>query len=245
MKRERFPGSGARAGALALAAAAAAGCAGPAALTDWGAEHARGGIALSLAEIRRESGPRGTDLTFRLTASGVPRGARLALWHRSRGAKPVRVPGVYLADDGRLMSAQSGDEAELHATGLARGEAYDLGVSDADGMLRAFAKVIPFPLESRLGGRRVWAELASVRGEAWIMGGEGFKALEEVNAVLQRGEEVHLDVIPASPRGTFTRFLFPAAWFKSEAGSGVLKISAAGGTQELRLAWGASALKAE
>lgn len=231
--------------ALIAAGMLLSGCATTAALTEWGLEHARGGMTLGLVEVRREATPAGTDITFRLEGKHVPRGARLALWHRSRGSKPVRVPGVYLSDDGRLLSAQSGEEAELHATGLARGEAYDLAVSDQEGMLRAFVKVIPFPLESRLGGRRVWAELASVRGEAWVMAGEGFRPFEEINAVLQRGEELHLDVIPSSPKGTFTRFLFPATWFKTESGSGVLKISADGGTQELRLAWGPRALKAE
>ena len=242
MWRERFTGSTARTVAVA---ALMGGCAGAAPLTDWGPDHARGGVTVGLVEVKREATAAGTDITFRLQGRGVPPGGRMALWHRSRGASPVRVPGVYVTDDGRLLSSQTGEEAELHATGLARGEAYDLGVSDQDGLLRAFVKVIPFPLEFRLGSRRVWAELASVRGEAWIMGGEGFKSLEEVNAVLQRGEEVHLDVIPASPNGSFTRFLFPATWFKTEQGSGVLKIAADGGTQELRIAWGPRALKPE
>lgn len=236
---------GAARAALLAAGAALSGCATTAPMTEWGPEHARGNITVNLTEIRREASPAGTDITFRMTAKGVPQGGRLSLWHRSRGAPPVRVPGVYLSDDGRLLSGQSGEEAELHATGLARGEAYDLAVSDQRGTLRAFTKVIPFPLESKLGGRKVWAELASVRGEAWIMAGTGFKPMEEINAVLERGEEVHLDVIPASPRGSFTRFLFPATWFKTDTGSGVLKISADGGTQELRLAWGPKALAPE
>ncbi len=244
MWRERITGGAGR--ALTFAAAAAlAGCATTAPLTEWGPEHARGGVTLSLVETKRDATAAGTDITFRLEARGMPRGGRMALWHRSRGAAPVRVPGVYLSDDGRLLASQTGEEAELHATGLARGEAYDLAATDQAGTLRAFTKVIPFPLESRMGGRRVWAELASVRGEAWIMGGEGFKPFEDVNVVLRRGEEDHLDVIPAGPRGTFTRFLFPATWFKTSSGAGVLKIAAEGGMQELRLAWGPRALKPE
>lgn len=237
---------GARRAAALLAAAALAGCAGPTMTTRWGSEWATRGVRLVLEETARLKVEEKMDVIFRLRAEGVPKGVRLLVWHKSRGGRPVRVPGVYVGDDGRLISVKDRKEAELHAWGLARGESYDLGAISADETVRAYVKAIPFPLEARGPGRmRVWAELASARGDAWLVSGEGFEPGEEVNTVIMSGDEVHLDVVVASPVGTFSRVLFPAAWFRSPDGTGAWKATAKSGSVEFALGWGARALRPE
>jgi len=222
------------------------GCAGPTMTTKWGSEWATHDVSLTLEELRRDRVQGRTDIVFRLRATGVPKGVPLLLWHKSRGERPVRVPGVYIADDGRLTSVKDRQEAELHAWGLARGEAYDLGVAAEDGTVRAFIKATPFPLEARgPGGVRVWAELASARGDAWIVNGEGFRMAEEINTVMTAGDEVHLDVVIASPTGTFSRVLFPVAWFHQPDGTAGWKSTSKSGSVELSLGWGAHALRTE
>ncbi|MEK7475974.1 MAG: hypothetical protein AAB152_10135 [Candidatus Coatesbacteria bacterium] len=233
--------------AAALGAAVTlGGCAGPTMSTKWGSAWETHDVQLNLEELRREKVEGKVDVVFRLRATGVPKGRLLLLWHKSRGGRPVRVPGVYLADDGRLVSVKDRQEAELHAWGLARGEAYDLGAASEDGTVRAFIKVTPFPLEAKgPGGIRVWAELASARGDAWIVNGEGFRMAEEINTVMTSGEEAHLDVVMASPTGTFSRVLFPAAWFHEAGGMAAWKATAKSGSVELTLGWGDKALRAE
>jgi hypothetical protein len=214
--------------------------------TKWGSAWATRDVQLSIEELRRETVDGKVDVVFRLRATGAPKGQPLLLWHKSRGGTPVRVPGVYLADDGRLVSVKDRQEAELHAWGLARGEAYDLGASSDDGTVRAFIKVTPFPLEARGPGRvRVWAELASARGDAWIVNGEGFKMAEEINTVMTSGDEAHLDVVTASPTGTFSRVLFPVAWFHQTNGTATWKATAKSGAVDLTFGWGDKALRVE
>jgi hypothetical protein len=222
------------------------GCAGPTLTAKWGSDYATNEVRLDLEELRRERVEGKADVVFHLKAQGVPRGARLLLWHKSRGGRPVRVPGVYIPDDGRLISVKDRQEAELHAWGLARGEAYDLGAADEDAMIRAFVKVTPFPLEAKGPGRvRVWAEISSARGDAWVVNGEGFRPAEEISTVLASGEEDHLDEVIASPAGTFSRVVFPAAWFHRPDGQAVWKATGKSGTVGLAFGWGASALRAE
>ncbi len=229
-----------------VAAFTLVGCAGPAMTTKWGPEWATNDVRLALEELRRETVEGKVDVVFRLRAAGVPPGRLLLLWHKSRGRQPVRVPGVYIAADGKLISVKDHREAELHAWGLGRGEAYDLGAAAEDGTVRAFVKVIPFPLEAKGPGRvRVWAELASARGDAWVVNGEGFRPAEEINTILTSGEEEHLDVVIASPVGTFSRVLFPAAWFHRADGTGTWKATAKSGSVELGFGWGDRALQTE
>lgn len=232
---------------LLVAAPWFTGCGGPSALVRWDPAHATPGLELSLAELRREPVGGKTDIAFRLTAKGVAAGRKLRVWHRPRGGEPMLIPGVYLSDAGLLMSSQAGAETELHAYGLARGEAYDLSARTTDGELQAYVKRIPFPLEARgRGQRRIAAELGSVRADTWVVTGEGFSPGEELNATLQSGDDVHLDVITIGPEGTFSRVLFPATRFHRESGTAAYKVTTvASGVLTLTFRWGPAALTPE
>ncbi len=225
--------------------AGAAGCGGPAAAVRWDPAHATPGIVLTLTELRREPVGGKTDVAFRLTAAGNTSGKPLRVWHRPRGGAAALVPGVYLAESGKLMSSAAGTEAELHAYGLARGEVYDLAALAADGSVAAYVRRVPFPLEAREGGRRISAELGSANADTWMVQGEGFAPHEELNATLQSGDDVHLDVVTAGPDGTFTRMLFPATQFKRSAGTAGYKVVCSTGTLVLNFRWGAGALTPE
>lgn len=225
-----------------------AGCGGPGAAVRWDPAHATPGLVLTLAEMHRESVGGKTDVVFRLTATGNATGKPLRVWHRTRGSAPVQVPGVYIGESGKLMSSAAGSEAELHAYGLARGEAYDLEARTADGTAEAYVKRVPFPLEARdgaSGGRRIFAELGSSNADTWIVTGEGFRPGEELNATLQSGDDVHLDVITAGPEGAFTRVLFPASRFHRASGTAAYKVVSAAGTLVLNFRWGLEALTPE
>ena len=220
-----------------------AGCAGPSMTTRWGPEYQTSGVRLTLAVLPREAGAAASDVAFRMRAEGVPRGTKLIVWHRSRGGTPVRVQGVYMSDDGTLRSPATGAETDLHAEGLARGEAYDLGAADADFTVRAFVKAVPFPAQVRDGTRRLEAELASVHGDSWVVRGEGFAPGEQLDAVLVAGDDVHLDHITVGHSGTFNRLLLPATVFGRPSGRSVYRISSKAAKLELELPWGNDALK--
>ena len=114
--------------------------------------------------------------------------------------------------------------------------------------MAAYVKRIPFPLEAKLagGGGRIAAELGSGSGDTWIVTGAGFRPGEELNATLQSGDDVHLDVITAGPDGGFTRMLFPATQFRRASGTAAYKVTAAqGGTMVLSFRWGPEALTPE
>jgi len=225
-----------------------AGCGGPGAAVRWDPAHATPGMVLTLVELRRESVGGKTDVAFRLSAAGNTSGKPLRIWHRTRGSEPVQIPGVYIGESGKLMSSAAGSEAELHAWGLARGEAYDLEARTADGTAEAYVKRVPFPLEAREAAparRRISAELGSSNADTWIVTGEGFTAGEELNATLQSGDDVHLDVITAGPEGAFTRVLFPATRFHRISGTAAYKVASPGGTLVLNFRWGAEALQPE
>ena len=228
-----------------MAALIAAACAAPTLATRWGPEWATRDLTLTLTELRREKSGNRMDVVFRLNARGVPHGAKLLVWHKSRGARPQRVPGVYLADDGRLMDAQSGEETDLHAGGLARGESYDLGAADPDATLRAYVKALPFPVEAREGRRHLEAEIGSVGADVWLLTGEGFSPGENLDAVLAAGEDVHMDHLTVPATGMFTRVLFPAAVFGRPQGKAIYRVTGRGAPLELSFSWGPPALTPE
>jgi hypothetical protein len=169
----------------------------------------------------------------------------MRLWHRQRSTTPAFVSGVHVDDSGRLLG-RSGEEAELHVSGLAKGEPYDLMLWSDAGRLAAYAHKVPFPLVAS-GARDclVSMEMVSHQGDALIMNGTGFEPGEEINAVMRSGEEVHLEIFPASPKGEFSRMVFPAVYFKSPSGSGSYTATGKNCSVTLEHSWGVAALKPE
>jgi len=211
----------------------------------WDSESPTPGISFKLTEISRGAAGGKTDVVYRLRAAGVPKGRIMRLWHRRRGATPVLVSGVYVDDSGRLLG-RSGSEAELHVNGLAKGEPYELMLWSDAAKLTAYARRIPFPLAADgSGGCRVSMEIVSHQGDALLMNGSGFEPDSEINAVMRSGEEVHLEIFPASPRGEFSRMVFPAVYFKKPSGSGSYTATGKNRGVTLEHSWGAAALKPE
>lgn len=234
-------------GAAALLAAGGwlAACGTAPVVRDWGANASPAGLSLTLTEVARARTADGTDVALRVEARGVPRGAALRLWVRRWGGSPAIVPGVYVNDAGVLVTAQAGTESQLHAVGLARGEPYEAGIVSPDGAARAFARTVPLPVQAAgAGACRVRAELGSLKGDAWIVSGEGFTPREEINAVLKSGEDEHLETFLADAEGRFSRTTFPAVHFKRREGEAVYTVVGAACKLELPLTWGPKALRA-
>ena len=224
----------------------ALGCAAPRGPGAWGPESATPGMRLSLEEKARRPSGSGTEVLYAVRVTGAPGDRTCRLWTRARGADPVMVRGGYVDQSGAFVNGQTGEETRFVATGLARGELYEVGAITTDGSGRAFARVVPFPLEARGSGAcRIWAEMDSPRGDAFIIRGEGFGSREETNATLQSGDDIHLDNFVITDEGTFQRLIFPAVHFKRAEGLGGYTVAGKDCRMTLNFSWGPRALRPE
>jgi hypothetical protein len=123
-----------------------------------------------------------------------------------------------------------------------RGAPYELALMFGRETVLATARVIPFPIEARHGGCRVWLELLSPAGDRFTAHGEGFQAGEAVR-VLSRsnGEAMELKT-DTRPDGSLTPSVLVVGTRGQQYAAG-LTVYGKFCTVSLDYQWGAPALK--
>jgi hypothetical protein len=108
------------------------------------------GLRLELTELPATTARASATVKYRLRAFGLPRGVVFGVWARDFGHAFHEVATGFQMD------------------------------ASVDRTLRAFAKVIPYPITAQDGACTVSLELAARRGDRFIASGAGFDPGEEV-----------------------------------------------------------------
>lgn len=140
------------------------------------------GVELTLEEAEREPGRRGTRIGYRIVSKGFPSGKAYRLQTSSlKSPKPTTsMTAIEISGTGSLTTGRIGNQAiDLSQFTLAiedynKGEFLMIEVLSEDGAVYASDRVHPFPIESRNGDCRLWAELLNKDRKMFGIAGAGF-----------------------------------------------------------------------
>jgi hypothetical protein len=136
------------------------------------------GIGFELVRLpAAASGP----VRYSLRTSGFPSGLAIGVWTRyfgqdfeqripSVGFDAAGVPVALDSSDGR----RKGQPIEIDPGPYPKGAAWTVALASDDHQVSAFARVIPWPIESRDGTCTVSLELISLHGNRFLASGSGF-----------------------------------------------------------------------
>ncbi len=149
------------------------------------------GVQLTLVE-RPTASPTGTP-AYRLVATGVPRGVLFGIWTKDFGGPFQQVAsGFRVGDTGALETIDGAgqprrlEEIVFDPGSYPRGAAWEIALVSADHAVVAVTKVTPRPIAARNGGCGVSLELASRRGDRFIVTTQGFEPGAAIVVELQQ-----------------------------------------------------------
>jgi len=221
------------------------------------------GVELKFEETKRVRLKGSTAVNYRLLSKGFPPGRIYAVWVKDSFGKSVTailtgfsadLTGEVVCPDERADRPQSNvtrwcSAGALKDQGLGvlvykKGEPYDLGVISTDGTVRAFAHVIPFPIEAADGPCRLSVEMADWRGLLFGIYGDGFEPNAQLQGLAVSGKETLNSTVQSPPDGRFLILSLPATKGKK---SGTTTFTLIGKTCRVSVTydWGRAALKVQ
>ena len=239
---------------------------------DWGPKFATPGITLVLKESARDTaaswqahavaGLGGifttkpswkkegihSEVIYRLEVSGLPQGKKYSVWFKEFAGSAVELRIEFKSDgSGRFYSEKKKsklylDEMTIAALDYSKGEPFEVAVISSDKKIKTFAKAYPIPIEAREGNCRIWMELISPDGNAFVVQGEGFQPEKELTTTSRSDGEVIESKVKVGSDGTFGAGLLPAVEGKK---SGTASYTVVSGSCSLTLEyeWGAAAFE--
>lgn len=262
MSGTRIFGAGRAAAAVILMFTA--GCASSSKTINWDetGPSARGKIHLE--ELDQTTVQNMKAVVYKIRVSGLRPGERFSLWGKKLNAMPVPVSrvGLYPDEQGRLIARipppeiampsgssinleGQGKEFVFKAAGFARGEPFELSLLDSERNVRAFIRVVPFPIVSAGDGPcRLWVELASPAGDLFSILGNGFNPSEEVRTVSQSETSIFENTRRVTPQGDFKAAVLPMVPGKV-SGNAEYRVTGQSCTASVQYAWGSAALQPE
>ncbi len=210
----------------------------------WGPQASSPNVSLAIVEDSRT----GADFRYSLRATGVPSGAVFTLisWAVTQREPAEALHGVTFDDKGVAVCAgragTCGDPAvpndPIHLPFRAvPGEPVRLGIVSSDHSIKAFAKVVPLPLQGEDKGCRVSATLLTPGAELLFVEGTGFAPNTEVTMSGNSEGEKHDSKEKVDAQGRFTSALLP---YKQGLSHGTIKIGVKGGacSPAVSVPWG-------
>jgi hypothetical protein len=195
------------------------------------------GVQLTLQEATRKHTPGGTEVTYRVMASGLPDDKTYQLWSANDEISSFKLI------DGNLDSDTLRGRIDYTIHGYLKGEPLAIIVTSTDRTVQAFADVYPFPIEGKDGSCRLWVELISHRGTAFAVHGEGFAADEDVTTSsrsdgedIRKAEKAHSD-------GTLSVNIVAPAVVGKQSGTATFIAAGKSCAPTVNYEWGPPALK--
>jgi hypothetical protein len=123
-----------------------------------GEQHNSTGATLGYKETERRLLNGKTVVAYNLFASGLPTDGQYALSTTIMGARPGKIANVRVSEAGTIVNATADPEHNINAGDpftilllAPKGQPFQFAVVSADERLRAFTKIIPFPIEADAG----------------------------------------------------------------------------------------------
>jgi len=183
---------------------------------DWTRGANSPGSTLTLKETARNSVGGRTVVSYRLFASGLPKGQHFTLWTWNLGSEPQAVADAFINPEGlivnRLADAArkiSEDPIDIRAF-AGRGEPKRFALTSDDWTLQAFVAVVPFPFEQTADGCKLSLEMTAPYYAGVVLRGSGFQPSESLTVELASGSEGGKQQATTTPNGTYTAAIFPA-----------------------------------
>jgi len=135
------------------------------------------GVELTLEEVKRSTGRRGTQIAYRIVSNGFPRDKTYKLQTSSLSSpKPTTwVTSIEVSETGALTAGRLNNQPmELSKFTLTiddynKGEFFMIEVVSEDGTVYARDRVHPFSIEARDGECRVLAELVTKDKKSFVI----------------------------------------------------------------------------
>jgi hypothetical protein len=135
-------------------------------------------------------------------------------------------------------------QVSVSLSDFAKGEPVEYALISTDQTVRAFTRVILFPLEAKDGQCLLSMQLGSRRGDLFLVMGEGFEPGGEVMTESRSNGEVLKLKSPLSRDGKFATIVSPAVVGKS-SGKASFTASGKGCSPTVDYEWGPPALKSQ
>lgn len=226
---------------------------------SWDARCSTAGATLAAVEVERTSQPkRGTVVTYRLKASGIPAGPAFTLWMRRLDGKEQWIVAGYAADStGTLRCAdraahpdlarQAGDgwcpipidSISLGMAAMMPGEPVAFALRAHDGSAAAYARVIPHPVAASAEGCSLALEVVDPERKSVAITGSGFAPGETVRTVSVSGKETVPGSATVDADGALAPIIvLPAAKGSGRGGDASYEVAGSRCTVKLQYAWG-------
>jgi hypothetical protein len=160
---------------------------------QWGERFNSAGAKLSYKEIARTQIQGRTVITYNLFASGLPKDQHYVLFVLNVGRDPQAVTDAYLNGDGKVVNVLADPSHHVAEDPInakvfgGKGEPIQFALVSDDDELRAFAQVIPFPMEETAGPCHLSAIETGPNYFGLLIKVTGFQPDEEL-AIEQRSE---------------------------------------------------------
>ena len=210
---------------------------------DWGEKFNSNGATLFVKETGRDRVDGQTVVTYNLYASGLPKDVDYTLWIKLVGSNPQAGADAYINKDGLIVNvladpAHHVAEDPINLRVFAgRGEPKEFAVIATDGSYRAFAQVVPFPIENSSGPCHISATMVEPNYSAVLIRVTGLQPKEQFQTVEQSGNEGAPTRATAAENGTFKALFFPVVKGQS-SGKLTFRVSAKACSVYLELPWG-------
>lgn len=215
----------------------------------WGPELNTPGTTLTIRELSREGG----TVSYGLRAEGLPKDKKFVLfqWPVTQPRPVPALRGVTFDEEGIAVCAgregtcgaadKPNDPVEL-TTVPAQGEPYRFAIAAEDNPdLKAYAKVVPLPIENEDKGCRVRAVVLAPRGAIVGVEASGFPAEAALDVTTETGGDTQVSKQKSDKNGRYMASLLPV---KPGLPSGTLNLTVAAGPCSPKISVGWSAMPA-
>jgi hypothetical protein len=182
---------------------------------QWGERFNSAGAKLTYKEIARTKIQGKTIITYNLFASGLPKDKDYVLCILNVGSDPRAVANAFINTDGKVVNvladpAHHVAEDPINAKVFGgKGEPIQFALISGDDTSRAFAEIIPFPIEESAGP----CHLSAIETGPYYFGIlirlTGFQPGEDLNLEQRSENEGEESKAKADANGTYNAALFP------------------------------------
>lgn len=130
-------------------------------LEQWGEKFNSPGAKLIYKETQRQRVAGRTVVTYNVFESGLPQDKHYVLWIHNVGSRPRSMASAYLNENGKVVNVLADKQRQVAEDPIdlvlfgGKGEPFEIGLVSADGLLRVFAEIVPFPIEDTVGPCRL------------------------------------------------------------------------------------------
>ena len=180
---------------------------------DWTKGANSPGSTVILKETSRNVMGGRTVVSYRLFASGLPKGPHFTLWTWILGNEPKAVADAFINPEGLVVNRlgdikQKEDPIDVRVF-AGRGERKRFALTSDDWTLQAFAEATPFPIEQIANGCRLSVEMSAPNYAGVVVRASGFQPNEALSIEMASGPEGGKQQATATPEGTYNAVIFP------------------------------------